>query len=74
MKKIVIPFEGDNYPAELLEFISNLHEVAPVQLIAAFVPEIDYSQLWSITGSIASPVLMPQPTETDEDVDRKSVV
>ena len=68
MKKIVIPFEGDNYPAELLDFISTLHEVAPVQLIAAFVPEIDYSQLWSITGSIASPVLMPQPTETDEDV------
>jgi hypothetical protein len=43
MKKILLPFEGDNYSSELLEFARQLNSLSPVLLTAAFVTEGDWN-------------------------------
>jgi hypothetical protein len=43
MKKMLIPFEGNHYPQELLDFVAVIRPVAPALLTAAFVPQSDYA-------------------------------
>jgi len=65
MKKILIPFEGGSFPQELLDFARDLNIHSPVLLTAAFVPEVDYAQLWKGAGGAGMAVYV-QPEE-DED-------
>ncbi|GGA94681.1 hypothetical protein [Puia dinghuensis] len=65
MKKIIIPFEGPSYRPELLEFVKALNDKSKVFLTAAFVPEVDYAQLW-VPGSLMEGNVYIQPAE-DED-------
>lgn len=66
MKKILIPFEGASFPQELLDFARDLNILSPVLVTAAFVPEVDYAQLWTGGGGVAMSVYV-EPAE-DEDV------
>jgi hypothetical protein len=70
MKKIAIPFEGDHFPQESLELVRKLNELSPVWLSAAFVPEVDYSALWSMAGGIAGAVFVPEIFDEDEVIAR----
>lgn len=63
MKKIVVPFEGDHYPIEVLELLRELNAQSPVMLAAAFTPEVDYAHLLEIPGKLAAATYMP----VDED-------
>jgi hypothetical protein len=49
MKKIILPFEGTNFPKELLEFVDRLNKLSPILLTAAFAPEVDFSYLWNMS-------------------------
>jgi len=66
MKKIAIPFEGDHFPEGSLDLVRKLNELAPVWLGATFVPEVDYSELWSMSGGIAGAVFVPETLDEDE--------
>ena len=59
MKKIIIPFEGPNYPQECLELARGLNTISRVRLTAVFAPEVDYSQIWSVTGGMAGATYLP---------------
>ncbi|MBN9385593.1 MAG: hypothetical protein J0H74_32870 [Chitinophagaceae bacterium] len=69
-KKIAIPFEGDHFPQESLELVRKLNELSPVWLSATFVPEVDYSALWSMAGGIAGAVFVPEIPDEDAIVAR----
>jgi len=70
MKKIAIPFEGNHFPDEALDLVRKLNELAPVWLGATFVPEVDYSALWSMSGGIAGAVYVPETLDEDEVIAR----
>lgn len=73
MKKIAIPFEGDHFPEESLELVRRLNEISPVWLTAAFVPEVDYSALWSIGGGLAGATYVPTVLDEDDIIAKNSV-
>lgn len=72
MKKIIVPFEGPNYPEECLELVRELNAISPVRLTAVFAPEIDYSQIWSVTGGMAGATYLPDLGDEDRIVAESS--
>jgi len=74
MKRIAIPFDGDHFPHQGLEFVRRLNEVSPVWLSAAFVPEVDYSALWTMAGGIAGAVYVPETLDEDEVIARNGAL
>ena len=43
MKKLLLPFEGNRFPCELLDFVRMMQAKVPMVLTAAFVRESDYA-------------------------------
>lgn len=72
MKKIVLPFEGATYRPELLEFIRTLNQRDRVFLTAAFVPAVDYAQLWMPTAGVAAGLYESEPADEDKVIARHS--
>lgn len=66
MKKIAIPFEGNHFSEESVELVRRLNNISPVWLSAVFVPEVDYSALWTMAGGIAGAVFVPKTPNEDE--------
>lgn len=50
MKKIVLPVEAANYPADCLNLVRQLNRCNPVMLTVAIVPDLDYASLWTVPG------------------------
>jgi len=73
MKKILLPFEGNNFPQEILDFAGELNILSPVLLTAAFVPEVDYAQLWSASGGVATGTYIPQVLDEGAVIEDNSV-
>jgi hypothetical protein len=48
MKKLLLPFEGNHYPQDLLDFVATLQPVSASLLTAAFVPESDYAGMLQV--------------------------
>jgi hypothetical protein len=65
MKKIIVPFEGPNYPEQCLGLVRELNAISPVRLTAVFAPEVDYSQIWAITGGMAGATYLPDLGDED---------
>jgi hypothetical protein len=66
MKKIVLPFEGRHFPEDVLEMLSQLNILSPVLLTAAFVPEVDYAQLWSLAAGAGAATYLAEVDDEDE--------
>lgn len=68
MKKILLAFDGNNFSVGTLEFASRLNERNPILLTAAFLPQIDYANLWSYspggnTGALFIPLVEEEEAE-----------
>jgi nucleotide-binding universal stress UspA family protein len=50
MKKILLAFDGSHYSEGALEFAKRLNQKNPIFLAGIFLPQIDYSALWSYSG------------------------
>lgn len=50
MKKILLAFDGGHYSVGALEFAKELNNAEPIMLAGAFLPQIDFSSLWSHSG------------------------
>jgi hypothetical protein len=68
MKKIILPFEGTNFPEEALEFVRRLNSLSPVLLTAAFAPEVSFSYLWNMSDGADNLYI---PLEEDEEAEIK---
>jgi hypothetical protein len=73
MKKIIVPFEGPNYPEECLGLVRELNAISPVRFTAVFVPEVDYSQILSVTGGMAGSAYLPDLGDEDQIVAESSL-
>ena len=68
MKKILIPFDGTNFSTSAFEFVLSLNKISPVLVTGVFVPQVDFSNLWSYapsagTGGIYVPLLEDEDGE-----------
>src|SRR5689334_5573313 len=51
MKKILLAFDGSHFSEGTLGFVRSLNEKNPILLTAAFLPQVDFANLWSFTGA-----------------------
>ncbi|AXY74024.1 hypothetical protein D3H65_08520 [Paraflavitalea soli] len=64
MKKIIVAFDNTHFSAGAMQFILGLHQLAPVSLTGIFLPQIDYSALWSKSpGAMAGALFVPLAEE-----------
>lgn len=66
MKKILLAFDGSHFSEGVLDFSLRLHQLSPVFVAGVFLPQIDYSALWSRSGGGRSGSLYI-PLVEDED-------
>lgn len=77
MKKIIIAFDGTNFSEGAFEFARRLNELSPVLLTGVFLPQIDYSNLWSYSAGNNAPLFIPMledeaSTMVEKNIDRFS--
>lgn len=66
MKKIIIAFDGANFSEGAFDFARKLNEISPILLTGIFLPQINYSALWSYSSAaIGSGVVIPMLEEGD---------
>lgn len=67
MKKILLAFDGANFSEGAFEFARQLNQVSPVLLTGVFLPQINYSSLWSYSAGAAAsgPIFIPLIEDAD---------
>ena len=66
MKKILLAFDGSHYSEGALEFARQLNYINPVYLAGIFLPQVNYSALWSHSGGgKAGDVFVPLMEDED---------
>lgn len=74
MKKILLAFDGINFSEGAFEFVKALNEKDKVLLTGVFLPQIDYSGIWSYTGGgIGGPLFMPLVEDKDAKTVQKNI-
>jgi hypothetical protein len=71
MKKILIAFDGTNFSEAAFQFACKLNELQPVLLTGVFMPQVDYSYLWSYAtaaGAGTGGMYVPLLEKEDADV------
>ena len=66
MKKVLLAFDGAHFSDGAFEFARRLNELSPILLTGVFLPQIDYSGLWSYSVGVSGHTIIP--TMEDEDV------
>jgi hypothetical protein len=60
MKKVIIPFDGGNFSQGAFNFAKMMNEEEPILLTGLFLSQVDYANLWAISGGgVAGPVFVP---------------
>lgn len=59
MKKIVLAFDGLDFPEGAFAFIRYLNGISPLMVAGAFVPLLDYSNVWSYATGTAGDMIIP---------------
>lgn len=65
MKKILLVFDGTNFSEGAFEFARRLNEKNRILATAVFVPQVNYSNLWSYAGTAGAIASIPL-VEDDE--------
>lgn len=74
MKKILLAFDGTHFSEGALKFARKLNEKEPVFLAGAFLPQVDYANLWSFSvGGSSGPSLVPLLEEEDAHTIKENV-
>lgn len=75
MKKILIAFDNTNYSEGAMQFIADLHKLTPVSVTGVFLPQIDYSAMWSAeAGSFSGPLFVPLAEEVQTEAIRETII
>lgn len=69
MKKILLAFDGTHFSEGALDFARKMNEQEPVVLTGAFLPQIDFANLWSMAPvdvSATAVIPMVEPATSKE--------
>lgn len=75
MKKILLAFDGSHFCESAFEFARQMNESSSVLITGVFLPQIDYSSLWSYSAGVSGTVFVPLVEEEtaaaiDRNIDR----
>jgi hypothetical protein len=73
MKKILLAFDGTNFSQGAFEFVRRLNELQPVLVTAAFMPQVDYANLWSYSVGVAGGMVIPLVEDDDTTLVQKNI-
>ena len=73
MKKILLAFDGTNFSEGAFEFARRMNEQSPILLTAAFLPQIDYANVWSYAEPTAGLLFIPLIEQEDAAVIHKNI-
>src|SRR6476660_327655 len=73
MKKILLAFDGTNFSEGAFEFVRRLNELQPVLVTAAFMPQVDYANLWSYSVGVAGGMVIPLVEDEDTTLVQKNI-
>src|SRR5574338_569740 len=74
MKKILLAFDGSHFSEGACGFAKNLNEKNPILLVGAFLPQVDYANLWSYSGGgMTGPLFIPLVEGEDSEAVKKNV-
>lgn len=59
MKKILLAFEGTHFSNGVFEFARKMNQKAPSLVTGMFLPQIDFSSVWSYADGISGPLFIP---------------
>ncbi|WP_276482239.1 hypothetical protein [Paraflavitalea pollutisoli] len=74
MKKIIVAFDNMHYSEGVMNAILHLHQMAPVSLTGIFLPQMEYSALWSTeAGAMAGSLFVPLGSEIQAETVRETI-
>jgi len=73
MKKILLAFDGTHFSEGAFEFARQMNVKSPILLTAAFLPQIDYANVWSYAQATAGPLFIPLIEEEDAALVHKNI-
>lgn len=66
MKKVLVAFDNAHYSPGAMEFIAGLNRIEPLSLTGLFLPQIEFSALWSKSaGAFTGPLFVPLAEEAE---------
>lgn len=74
MKKILIAFDNMHYSEGAMQFIIDLNQLTPLSITGVFLPQIDYSALWSFeAGANPGRLFVPFAEEMQAETVRETI-
>lgn len=66
MKKIIIPFDGNQFSKGAFSFAQSLHEIKSVLLTGVFLPAVDYARFFFFPAAFSAPAYIPLVEDFEE--------
>lgn len=73
MKKVLIAYDGINFPKGAFEFARQLNRLSPILLTGIFLPQINYASLWSYANAMSGPAMIPLIEEDQAEEINKNI-
>ncbi len=74
MKKVLLAFDGSHFSEGAFAFAKQLHDKKRLLLTGAFLPQVEYSNLWSYSGGgMSGSVFIPMVEDSDAEDIRKNM-
>ena len=73
MRKIIIAFDGFQFPESSFRFAAQLHQHDPILLTGVFLPQSSYANLWAFADGVGAPMFVPHLEESDEELVEKNI-
>jgi hypothetical protein len=68
MKKVILAFDGKNFSEAAFDFVKRINEESKILLTGVFLPQMNYSNLWSYADGIGAPMFVP--SLDDEEIEQ----
>lgn len=74
MNKVIIAFDGTQFSEGAFELARELNEMHPILLTGVFVPQVNYSSLWSYGTAMAGPGFIPLVEAEESEAIQKNIL
>jgi hypothetical protein len=68
MKKILLAFDSANFSEAVFEFVKRLNQISPVLAVGVFLPQTNYSNLWSYAAAASASTGIPYIPLVEEEL------
>lgn len=73
MKKIILALDEIHFSEGAFNFARRLNELSPILLTGVFLPQPEYSNLWSYAWGGVNPLVIPFTEENESEIVQKNV-